>query len=358
MSLPQARFDLGGASSRTAAEITSQPSLWPRALEAGATATRFQERLAAGTTLYVGCGSTAHLARALALAHRQTLATPAWGEAASEVWLTSSALAWCADTVVAVSRSGQTTETIEAAKRASSAGAALVCISTQSDSELHEICGDAVVVDFAAEESVVQTRSFTCMLVAALSAQFAAAGRQSRAELAGMEDLGSALMEDAQQVTGLLADPCFDSIVVLGSGLEWPLACEGALKIKEMSATVAEAFPVLDFRHGPISAVGEGTAILLLCGNSIEHELAVASDAEGFGAQVVTVGPDPRCTIATPHEAPAASIAVARLVISQLAGMERGVAKGIDTDAPAGVAAYVRLHETADSSKESRTWPQ
>ena len=71
----------------TAAEIASQPSLWPRAVETGVSATRLQERLVAGTTLYVGCGSTAHLARALAFAHRQRLATFAWGEAASEAWL-------------------------------------------------------------------------------------------------------------------------------------------------------------------------------------------------------------------------------------------------------------------------------
>ena len=260
--------------------------------------------------------------------------------------------------MVAISRSGETTETIQACRRAARLGAALLCVSTKCDSQLAEVCGDVVAVDFATEESVVQTRSFTCMLVAALSAQLTAAGCDAAAAFAGVDVLGAALLKDANRVTERLADLSYDSIVVLGSGLEWPLACEGALKIKEMSSTAAEAFAVLDFRHGPISVVDERTAVLVLCGTSLEHELSVASDAEAFGAHVVTVGPDARCTIETPRDAPAAATAVARLVLSQLAGLSRGIAKGIDPDAPRGVAPYVELPDPLDSPQEGRAWPR
>lgn len=347
-----------GAGSATEAEIASQPALWPRAVDAGKSAIVLQQRLRAGTTAYIGCGSTAHLARALAVSHRRSLPTPAWGAAASEVWLASSLDALHVDTMVAVSRSGETTETVEACKRAVRAGAGLVCVTTNRDSQLVELCDDAVIVDFATEQSVVQTRSFSCMLVASLAAQLTAAGQDAADAFAGIDQLGAAVLGVAGPLAERLADPRFDYIVVLGSGLEWPLACESALKIKEMSSTVAEAFPVLDFRHGPVSVADERTAVVVLCGTSVEHELAVAADAERFGASVFTVGSDPRCMIELPPGASTAAAAVSRLVMAQLAGLRRGLAKGIDPDAPRGVAAFVELPIPPSARQDGRTWPQ
>ena len=110
-----------------------------------------------------------------------------------------------------------------------------------------------------------------------------------------------------------------------------------------MSGTFCEAFPVLDFRHGPISLVDRGSAVLVLCGDGLPYEMAVAEDIEACGAYAATVGPDPGCIVETPHEASEYATAVARMVIPQLAGLRRGIAKGLNPDAPRGVTAYVGL---------------
>jgi len=319
-------------------------------------ATSLQQCLASGPTLYIGCGSTAHLAQVLAFAHRRTLPTFAWAEAASEVWLAPDPQAPRAETVVAISRSGETTETLEACLRAGRVGSTLIAVTTSPDSRLSNICTQSVAVDFASEESVVQTRSFTSMLLAALAAQMTAAGQDAAAAFQGIAETGEAIMAAAPQVTAPLADTSLESIYVLGSGLNAPLAYEAALKIKEMSATFAEGFPVLDFRHGPISLAGRRTAALVLCGASMPHELAVAADIEACGAVVFTVGPDPRCAIETPPGATGFSTAVARLVIAQLAGLQRGIAKGLDPDAPRGVHAHVELHPGTGQPPEHRLW--
>ncbi len=343
MTAPQAPARRGEPGAVTAAEIASQPRLWPKAVETGMAAARLQERLAAGTTLYTGCGSTAHLARALAFAHRQSLPTGAWAEAASEVWLAVGADALWAETVVAISRSGETTETIQACLRAKRAGSAVIAVTASPSSGLSEISDDAVCVEFAAEESVVQTRSFTSMILAALAAQLSAADRDAEAVFRGVDEMGEALMAEALPVIERLADPFLEAIYVLGSGLDYGLACEGALKMKEMSSTFCEAFPVLDFRHGPISLADARSAALVLCGSGLPRELAAAADIEAYGAYVATVGPDPRCTIETPRAGSGHATAVARLVIPQLAGLRRGIAKGLNPDAPRGVPAYVEL---------------
>ena len=327
----------------TTAEIASQPQVWPEAIAAGMAATQLQESLRAGATLYTGCGSTAHLAATLAASHRQNLPTLAWAETAAEVWLAPDAAPRRAETVVAVSRSGETTETIEACLRARRSGAAVFAVTANVSSSLSSVADGAVYVDFAAEESVVQTRSFTSMLLAALSAQLSTAGQDALDVLRDVDGLGAALMEQAGPVIDRLADPSFEAVYILGSGFSGGLACEGALKIKEMSGTFCEAFPVLDFRHGPISLVDRHSAALVLCGAGLPYELAVAEDIEACGAYAATVGPDPGCLVETPHEVSEYASAVARLVIPQLAGLRRGVAKGLDPDAPRGVTAYVGL---------------
>ncbi|MDE0131010.1 MAG: SIS domain-containing protein [bacterium] len=344
MTEPQTHAGSHGPGSSTSAEIASQPSLWPQAVEAGMSATALQHELTRGPTLYIGCGSSAHLARTLAYAHRQRLPTFAWAEAASEVWLAPDPQSPRAHTVVAISRSGETTETIEAARRARGLGSTLIEVTASPNSPLSEVCTESVVVDFAAEESVVQTRSFTSMLLAALAGQLTAADMDAAAVFAGIGETGAEVINAAPPVTEQLADLSLESVFVLGSGLSAQLAPEAALKIKEMSATFAEGFPVLDFRHGPISLAYQRTAALLLCGSSLAHELAVAADIEACGAHVFTVGPDPRCTIETLHGASEASTAVACLVVAQLAGLRRGLAKGLNPDAPLGVQAHVELN--------------
>ena len=333
-----------GRGAVTASEIASQPQIWPRAIAVGMAATRLQERLRTGTTLYTGCGSTAHLAATLAVSHCRCLPTFAWAEAASEVWLAPHDAPLRAETVVAVSRSGETTETIEACRRAKRSGATVVAVTTNPSSGLSTVADAAVYVDFASEESVVQTRSFTSMLLAALSAQLSAAGHDVADVLRGVDGLGAALMTQAGPVIERLADPSLEAVYVLGSGFSGGLAREGALKIKEMSGTFCEAFPVLDFRHGPISLVDRRSAALVLCGAGLPYELAVAEDIEACGAYAATVGPDPGCIVETPHEISEYAAAVARTVIPQLAGLRRGIAKGIDPDAPQGVTAYVGLY--------------
>jgi glucosamine--fructose-6-phosphate aminotransferase (isomerizing) len=334
---------VAGPGARTAAEIASQPQLWPKAVAVGTAAGSLQRRVRAGTTVYTGCGSTGHLAQALADAHRRLLPTFAWSAAASELWLAAPGETLRAQTVVALSRSAETTETIRACRRAGAAGAGIFAVTTNPDGALNAVADERMVVEFAAEESVVQTRSFTSMLLAALAAMLRAAGADAGAALGNVSELGKSLMADADRVVSCLADPGFDVIYVLGSGLDHGLARESALKIKEMSRTFTEALPVLDFRHGPISLVDERSAALVLCGPGIEHELAVAAEIAAQGAYVATVGPHPRCTITTPAGASAWESAVARLLVAQLAGLRRGLAKTLDPDAPRGVDAHITI---------------
>ena len=138
-----------GPGAATAAEIASQPQLWPKAVATGTAAGSLQQRLGAGTTVYTGCGSTGHLAQVLAYAHRRLLPTFAWSAVASELWLAAPGDALGAEVVVAVSRSGETTETIQACRRARDDGARIVAVTTNPGGGLNAVADDVIVVEFA-----------------------------------------------------------------------------------------------------------------------------------------------------------------------------------------------------------------
>ena len=337
------RDDLGPGSI-TRAEIASQPELWPVAVGEGVGAEQFQRLLVAGSCLYTGCGSTAHLAEALAYRHRNSLGTAGWAQAASELWLAPPSLHLRTDTVVAISRSGETSETIEACRLAQDRGATVCAITTVGGSALAALADEVIALPFAAEESVVQTRSFSSMLVAGVAAQIEASGDDARGTLASLEAAGSRMLDAALSVSVALADSERRTIHVLGSGFDLGLAREGALKIKEMSRTNTEACPVLDFRHGPISVVDGTHAALVMCRDGLDRELALAAEVAERGAYVATIGPDARCTIDLTEFARDRDVrSIAGLVVAQVSGLERGLAKGLNPDSPEGVVACVKL---------------
>ena len=337
------RDDLGPGSN-TRAEIVSQPELWPVAVGEGVAAEQLHRFLVSGSCLYIGCGSSAHLAEALAYRHRSSLSTAGWAQAASEFWLAPPSLHSRPDTVVAISRSGETTETIEACRVAQERGSTVCAITTVGDSALAALADEVVSLPFAVEESVVQTRSFASMLVAGVAAQIEASGSNARATLASLGNAASRMLDAAIKTSTALADPKWQTIHVLGSGFNLALAREGALKIKEMSRTNTDACPVLDFRHGPISVVDDAHAALIMCQDDPDRELVLATEIAERGAYVATIGPDPGCTIDLTEVSRDRDVrAIASLVVAQLSGLERGLVKGLNPDSPEGVVAYVEL---------------
>lgn len=327
----------------TRAEIWSQPEVWPLALTAGATWPA-DGALHDGPVLYIGCGSTAHLAEVLAAHHRAVLGSFAWAEPSAALWHRTGTFTTRPAVVVAISRSGETTETVEACRRARAEGAKVLAITTAPTCALSAVADDHLALDYAAEVSVCQTRSFTSMLIAGLAAQLCAADRSAEAALGDLAADARHVLDVAAAHVGQLADPTVETVYVLGSGFNVGLAREGALKIKEMSRTATEACSVLDFRHGPISGVRPGDAALVLCHDSPDHELAVAAELRRLGAVVVTIGSTSRCDLDLSRDGLAKQGAdIAALLVCQLVGLERGLACGIDPDAPDGVHAYISL---------------
>ncbi|WP_250403610.1 SIS domain-containing protein [Streptomyces cellostaticus] len=226
-------------------ELNSQPACWIRgAEEAGRHAGALPapgERAA-----IVGCGTSYFMAQAVAALRESAGHGETDAFAASEFPPGRSY-----DRVVALTRSGTTTEVLELL-RWLSGGTRTTAITADPETPVKSAADDLVVLDFADERSVVQTRFATTALTvlrAHLGLHTAAVVADARTALA--TPLPEDLVDRAQ-------------FTFLGRGWTVGLANEAGLKMREASLSWTEAYPAMEYRHGPISVTTEGTATWML----------------------------------------------------------------------------------------------
>lgn len=260
----------------TSREIASQPAVWREALERHADRARELLTLPGARVLVLGCGTSAFVAESFAALREQSGFGITDAAYASEPW------PWRDyDAVVILSRSGTTTEAIEAMDGLPE-GVRTIAVTGVADSPVAERADDVLLLDFADEESVVQTRFPTTFLVLARSA-FG-------------EDVSSLPDEaDAALARPLGIDTtALEHFVYLGSGWTYGLAQEAALKIREAAQAWAESYPLLDYRHGPL-AVADDRSLVWLIGRS---EPSLVEDIERTGATVRISTSDPLVELA------------------------------------------------------------
>ena len=242
------------------AEIASQPDCWLRAakLSGAPGLPRPGERVAV-----VGCGTSWFIGQAYAslrerLGHGETDAFQASEFPAGRAY----------DRIVAISRSGTTTEVLDLLGAVRTPSTVLTADRSQPAAGL---ATEAVVLDFADEQAVVQTRFATSALALL------------RAHLG--EDLDRIACDAEVAVRlPLPVDPAeCEQITFLGRGWTVGLAAEAALKFREAAGSWSEAYPAMDYRHGPISIAARGRVVWAFG----DVPPGLADEVEATGAQFV-----------------------------------------------------------------------
>jgi fructoselysine-6-P-deglycase FrlB-like protein len=279
----------------TADEIATQPALWRRVI---ADTSRVAELLVAPgeKVLVIGCGTSAFVAESFAALREQS------GNGVTDAAYASEPRVWRDWTrVIAITRSGTTSEVIDAL-RAVPAGVTKVVVTGVADSPAAELADEVLVLDYADERSVMQTRFPTVFLIAVR----AAFGH----DVASLPDELEAALAVAPPVTA--AD--HDHIVYLGTGWTYGLAQEAALKVREAAQAWSEAYPLLDYRHGPLAVAHPGSLVWLFGAG----DEALADDIRATGATVRVGTGDP----------------LVELVLAQRLAVELAEHRGLDPDAP------------------------
>ncbi len=288
-------------------EIASQPGCWRRAAaQAGdhrAAWPGVGELVAA-----VGCGTSWFIAEAYARLREKTGHGETHAHAASEF------PAWRGyDRIVAITRSGTTTEVLDLVRAARVPVTVLVGDPT---SPVVALGAGVVAIPWADERSVVQTRFATSALA------------MLRASLG--EDLGPAAADaDVAIRAALPIDPAaVEQVTFLGRGWTVGLAHEAALKCREAGALWAEAYPAMDFRHGPISICAPGRAVWAI--GEVPDRLE--DEVRATGAAFVPGGRTGR-----------ALDPMAELVLAQRFAVAVAAHRGLDPDAPRNLTRSVIL---------------
>jgi len=337
-------------------EILSQTQAWQEALDRierhYPELEPFGARDPGRQLFYTGCGSTYYLSLAAAahlrtLTHWRVQAIPA-----SELWLDPQSYFQKDDVLVAISRSGTTTETLHAAEAFRTLTHHLpITIQCTPNAPLARRGGVNIVIPSGAEQSIAQTRSFASMFVAALAlnVHWARRGDLARA-LARLPQAGEHVLESARVFAHNWGPRLeFDRIYFLGSGTRYGLACEASLKMKEMSLSHAEPFHFLEFRHGPKSMVTETTLIVgLVSDHARAQETRILDEAARLGAKVLMLGEHVKpirdgAAISFESRLPPEARDVLYLPPLQLLAYERATAKGLDPDRPRHLEAVVVL---------------
>ena len=333
----------------TKTEIMTQPEAWQDAFEVVKMNRRDLPSLfnKCDQVIFTGCGSTYYLSLAAAALFQELTGRPACAVPAGELFLYPQNYYSNLKTIlVAVSRSGSTSETVKVVEkyRQQSRGPVLV-ITNYGDQPLAKLADLALVIPRGQETSVAQTRSFASMYVAATALA---------ALLSGQDDLfnsihylpaaGEKLIRTYEPAARELGQNLyFDRFYFLGSGSRYGLACEMNLKMKEMTLTHSEPFHFFEFRHGPMSMVTSTTIIAgLLSDVNRLHEKRVLDEMEQFGAKVVGLG-EVDATIQFQSGLAETVRSVLYLPVLQLVAYYRSIAKGLNPDQPNHLTAVVKL---------------
>ncbi len=336
-------------------EIKSQPDAWAQALDV----TKISQLPKAerySQVIFTGCGSTYYLSLAAAALYQELTGCAARAVPGGELLLNPQTVVPIGSVafpegdnlrylLVAISRSGTTTETIKAVEKFKAEKQGEVVVISNYDEALSRLADASLVIPTGQEESVAQTRSFASMYVAASGLAARMAGRGDLLDsMSTLPKIGERLMRDFEPAARQMGENLdFDRFYFLGSGIRYGLACEANLKMKEMTLTHSEPFHFLEFRHGPMSMVNEKAVVVgLVSESNHNHEKAVLNEMQALGGKSVALG-EAGVDIAFESGTPEGVRGVLYLPVLQLMAFYRSLAKGLNPDRPKNLSAVVRL---------------
>jgi len=360
------RPDSPGANSL--AEILSQPQCWIANLDEfsrkgtlEAVAARFPQ---GSEWIFIGCGSSYYVALSAAATMSRLTKLRARALPASEVLLYPDlALGEGRCVPVLISRSGMTSEVTAAAEMLKGRGVPTLAITCADGQLLQELASETIVLSKVDEKSTVMTRSFSTMLLAlqALSAVIAGDSLFLSVLSTMARNAASTLQALPEKLRDFVFNHEFDDYVYLGQGPFYGLACEGGLKVTEMSVSYAQWFHTLEFRHGPKSIVGPETLLVfLLSETGLQAESEALQEMKSLGATTIAVTDRVDAVVRAASDlvielqsgVPEFARLAPYLFVGQLLGLYTGLKKSLDPDSPRNLSRVVLLDERPRTKPE------
>ncbi|MFM5905521.1 MAG: glutamine--fructose-6-phosphate transaminase (isomerizing) [Micrococcales bacterium] len=269
--------------------------------------------------------------------------------------------------VVAISQSGETMDTLMATRYAKEQGAKVLAIcNTQGATLARE--SDAVIYTHAGPEvAVASTKALTAQITAGYLLGLLLAQLRQSLPAAELAELGKELLRMPARVTRVIEDLELakqlgrkhaesKSVLFLGRNVGFPVAMEGALKLKELAYIHAEGFAAGELKHGPIALIEEGQPVIVIVPSPREtdslHPKVISNIQEirARGAKVVAIAEEGDAQVAQYAEdviyipqSQSIFSPILAVIPLQAFAMELSTAKGLDVDQPRNLAKSVTV---------------
>ncbi|OEU51622.1 MAG: glutamine--fructose-6-phosphate aminotransferase [Desulfobacterales bacterium C00003106] len=265
--------------------------------------------------------------------------------------------------VIGISQSGETADTLAAMKEAASKGALLLALCNVVESSVVRMSDGIIYTHAGPEIGVASTKAFTTQIVALYMFTIYIARLRNRMS----EETASKMIDDLKRLPRLMEQELKDDKIVkkiarkyasardflyLGRGISYPVALEGALKLKEISYIHAEGYPAGEMKHGPIALIDESMPVVILAakGKTYEKVLANIEEVLARGGRVIGVCEEGDTEVAEKvHDVlriPGTSPALMPVMLTlplQLLAYHIAVLRGTDVDQPRNLAKSVTV---------------
>jgi glucosamine--fructose-6-phosphate aminotransferase (isomerizing) len=248
----------------------------------------------------LGCGTSAHAGMVGAMAIESLARVPAGCEIASEFRYRHPIVSREA-LYLAVSQSGETIDTLGAVQEVQLKGGEVCGVVNVVGSTLARTCGKGVYIYSGPEVAVASTKAFTSQVTALLVFTLMLARTRNLGHADG-QAVARQLQEMPAAVARYLADPGpIDEavrllvgakyVLYLGRGFSYPVALEGALKLKEIAYIPCEGLPAGEMKHGPIAMLERGSPVVFLLPNDAHRDKAISNlrEVQARGARVIAI---------------------------------------------------------------------
>ena len=267
------------------------------------------------------------------------------------------------DIIIAISQSGETADTIVAIEKAKEQGAIIFGIVNVVGSSIARLSDGGAYTHAGSEIGVASTKAFTGQLAVLVMVALKIAKEKNTIsderyrhllnELEAVPEKVDALLKNAERIKAIAEKYKGSSdALFLGRGYNFPIALEGALKLKEISYIHAEGYPAAEMKHGPIALVDENLPVVFVATKDSYYEKIVSNIQEikarkGKIIAIITEGDEVIPDLANDvFFVPPADEIIAPLlscVPLQLLSYYVGIAKGVDVDKPRNLAKSVTV---------------
>ncbi|MCQ6562965.1 SIS domain-containing protein [Paenibacillus mendelii] len=305
---------------------------------------------------FVGCGSSYCLSKSAAFSTRLRAGMSSMALAGGDLMLNPKRYQSLLENtlLVAPSRSGSTSEVVEAVKLIQEVKhVPVLALSSVSNSPLSQKADFALELPWAFDHSVCQTRNITNLYVANLMIAAFLGNDESLIDSIGTAiGQGEAFMARVENAIRETTNFEWTNAVVLADGELQGLASEGAIALTEIAKVQAQSHHLLDVRHGPMVTVGPDTLVIAaLTKDGSEHQHKLMQDIKNRGARIIAFGDHASVVptdlvdlaIITESELDIAAQGIPFIFIPQIAALTSAERQGINPDQPDGLTAWVKL---------------